>query len=102
MPYTTHADRLRLNRIVESIADEIVPHATKGDLNFLLSTLVGEYVIKKGLGYSSINDVMGALVGCLLEFYRRIAVPYEKKKIEINGDVDQYRILTTMIESLKA
>ena len=96
MPYTEQQRRINSYRLEDLVSDE----TTKGDLNFLLSSLVGEYVIEKGLGYDSINDVMGALVGCLLEFYRRIAVPYEKNKIEINGDVDQYRELTAMIESL--
>ena len=101
MPYTTHVARRKLSEITKAIATELGSQTTKGDLNFLLSTLVGEYVLAKGLSYDSINDVMGALVGCLLEFYRRVAVPYEKKKIEMNGDTDQYHILTAMIESLK-
>ncbi len=30
---------------------------------------------------------MGALEGSKLEFYRRIAAPYENKKMKENGDV---------------
>lgn len=30
---------------------------------------------------------MGAVEGAKTEFYRRIAVPYEEKKIRENGDV---------------
>jgi hypothetical protein len=37
--------------------------------------------------YQSINDVLGALEGAKLEFYRRIAAPYEDTKIQENGDV---------------
>lgn len=101
MPYITPPRRRQLNRITKAITTDIDLQTTKGDLNFLLSTTVGEYVLAKGIDYDSINDVMGALTGCLLEFYRRVAVPYEKKKIKINGDIDQYRILSSMIESLK-
>ena len=32
-------------------------------------------------------DVKGAISGATLEFYRRVAVPYEESKIEKNGDV---------------
>ena len=101
MPYITPSARRQLNKTVDALTTEIGSQITKGDLNFLLSSTVGEYVLAKGLSYDSINDVMGALEGCLLEFYRRVAVPYEKKKIKINGDIDQYRILSSMIESLK-
>jgi hypothetical protein len=40
-----------------------------------------------GLSYQTINDIVGALEGAKLEFYRRVAVPYEDKKIIENGDV---------------
>jgi len=30
---------------------------------------------------------MGALEGAKLEFYRRVVVPYEEKKMKENGDV---------------
>lgn len=32
------------------------------------------------------DDVAGALECCKLEFYRRVAVPYEEAKIKLNGD----------------
>lgn len=32
-------------------------------------------------------DIQGALECCKLEFYRRVAVPYEDRKIKLNGDV---------------
>lgn len=32
------------------------------------------------------RDVLGALECCKLEFYRRVAVPYEDRKITLNGD----------------
>lgn len=42
---------------------------------------------RKGLKYDTINDILGALEGSKLEFYRRIAVPYENVKLAENGDV---------------
>jgi hypothetical protein len=60
---------------------------TPGDLNYLFSIIVNEYLEKRGLSYQIINDVVGALEGAKLEFYNRIAVPYEQKKREENGDV---------------
>lgn len=58
-----------------------------GELNYLISSLLKEYMDIKGLSYQTINDVMGALEGAKAEYYRRIAMPYEDLKIKQNGDV---------------
>lgn len=61
---------------------------SSGELNFVITSLVLDYV--QGLShtsYASINDVIGALECAKLELYRRLAAPYEDKKIEENGDV---------------
>ena len=60
---------------------------TAGDLNYQITELIQDYALAKGLTYQVINDIIGALEGAKLEFYRRVAVPYEDKKIEDNGDV---------------
>lgn len=61
--------------------------STAGELNFVITTIVNEYMQRKGLKYDTINDILGALEGSKLEFYRRIAVPYENVKLAENGDV---------------
>lgn len=60
-----------------------------GELNYNITRLLNDYVKDKGMGldYQSINDCLGALEGAKMEFYRRIVVPYEEKKMEENGDV---------------
>ena len=58
-----------------------------GELNYLFTSLITEYLKTKKTSYQTINDILGALEGCKLEFYRRIAVPYEQDKIKTNGDV---------------
>lgn len=58
-----------------------------GELNFLVTECVKEYLDAHGLSYQTINDIMGALEGAKLEFYRRVAGPYEDIKIKENGDV---------------
>jgi hypothetical protein len=60
---------------------------TAGELNYLITTILIDYYSNKEGGYAAINDVLGALEGAKLEFYRRIAVPYEDQKIKENGDV---------------
>lgn len=60
-----------------------------GQLNFAISLYLNEYVERKGLSYQTINDILGALEGAKLEFYRRVAAPYENLKMVQNGDVYQ-------------
>lgn len=58
-----------------------------GELNYCITQLVWAYCKDQDLSYRVINDVMGALEGAKLEFYRRVAAPYEDTKITENGDV---------------
>jgi hypothetical protein len=57
-----------------------------GELNYIFTLICNEY-FKANPCYQTINDIIGALEGAKLEFYRRVAAPYEDKKIKENGDV---------------
>lgn len=58
-----------------------------GELNFLVTEIIADYWYFGDKNYQAINDILGALEGAKLEFYRRIAGPYEDKKIQENGDI---------------
>ena len=58
-----------------------------GQLNYAITKLCQEYLARKGLAYAALNEVVGALECAKLELYRRIAAPYEDRKILENGDV---------------
>jgi uncharacterized protein YpmS len=58
-----------------------------GELNYLISSYIDEYINKKGFSYSIVNEIIGALECAKLELYRRLASPYEDKKIIENGEV---------------
>lgn len=58
-----------------------------GELNYEITMLLKSYFYANGGRYQQINDVLGALEGAKLEFYRKIAAPYEDEKIKQNGDV---------------
>ena len=79
MPYITKEDRY--------IIDSFMTPETAGQLNYLITVLLSDYFKRRGGNYQSINDIVGALEGAKLEFYRRVAAPYEDKKIVENGDV---------------
>jgi hypothetical protein len=81
MPYIRKAAR---DRVVQQLS--IIPEDA-GELNYVLTEVVRAYVNRHGMSYQHVNDCLGALEGCKLELYRRVAAPYEDKKIEENGDV---------------
>lgn len=63
------------------------PIYTVGELNYTFTMVAKAYMNEKGLSYVTINDILGALEGAKLEFYRRVALPYENAKMAENGDV---------------
>lgn len=61
---------------------------TPGELNYLISCQVDRYLQGKGgIRYANINEAIGVLECAKLEYYRRIAAPYEDRKCEESGDV---------------
>jgi len=78
MPYIKPSDRV-------IIMNGFSP-TTAGELNYLITTEIIRYY-NRNKNYQAINDVVGALEGAKLEFYRRVAAPYEETKIQENGDV---------------
>ena len=63
-----------------------------GELNFAITALVDRYLEDKGeIRYAHLNDVVGAMDCAKMELYRRVAAPYEDKKMAEAGDV--YRVL---------
>ena len=80
MPYIDKIRRLAL-------ADPMICQPqTAGELNYVITKTILAY-IGDNPSYQRINDVIGALEGAKLEFYRRFAAPYEDEKIKQNGDV---------------
>lgn len=82
MPYIT--------KVARQTVDAHGP-TTPGELNYAITRLLVGYVmhadVPDGHTYMTLNDVLGALEGAKLEFYRRVIVPYEERKMEENGDV---------------
>jgi len=64
-----------------------VPAQNAGELNYQLSKMIGNYLQEHGVSYLRLNEVVGVLVCVQHEVYRRIAAPYEDRKLAENGDV---------------
>jgi len=60
---------------------------TPGELNYMITKIVNDYIASHGKSYAILNEVIGALECSKLELYRRIIAPYEDIKIDQNGDV---------------
>lgn len=58
-----------------------------GDLNFVVSTFIANYIRNCGLKYAVVNEMIGALECAKLELNRVIIGPYEDRKIAENGPV---------------
>ncbi len=84
MPYIKQEDRTRFEHWLRGAS--LSPPKTAGELNYLITRLCHIFLATDAK-YQDYNDVMGALEGAKLEFYRRHVAPYENKKIEENGDV---------------
>ena len=80
MPYIKQEDRQKVFG-----ATGCFPH-NAGELNYVFTSILLGYIERKGLCYQTINDIIGALEGAKLEFYRRAVAPYEDTKIKENGD----------------
>jgi len=83
MPYIDKKDRKKFQEGLKTIPSAL----TAGELNYLLTHICQQYVESQKFCYQTLNDVVGALEGCKIEFYRRIVAPYEGVKIAVNGDV---------------
>jgi len=80
MPYIDGERRIALSL---SPTDE--PQSA-GELNFLFYTIAMDYWRRRH-NYQAANDIIGALEGAKLEFYRRRVSFYEDEKIKQNGDI---------------
>lgn len=82
MPYITQEAR---DELIGDTADRLAE--TPGELNYQITVLCDEYILNKGMGYTTVNEVVGALECAKLELYRRVLAPYEDQKCFDNGDV---------------
>lgn len=85
MPYINKNDRTKFNKLLTEL--EKIHIDSAGELNYLITMLVHDFVNANVVCYQSYNDAIGALEGAKLELYRRQIAGYEDKKITENGDV---------------
>ncbi len=87
MPYIKDAKRTKYNKLLGQLVEilkALPSEEVDGELNYIITKLLKEiYPLK----YFHINKAIGVLECAKLEYYRRVAAPYEDSKIKDSGDV---------------
>lgn len=104
MPYIKEDLRKQLDVCIDKLVDCInTPKGLQGhmdnnefvtllgDINYCFSRIVSS--LMGDPSYPKIAMVTGVLENIKQEFYRRVAEPYEDKKIVENGDIKEYKRL---------
>lgn len=87
MPYIDEEARHKFDKPIKEIATFIT---AKGDLNYVISEIVGQLLLKGEIGYTSISNWIDGVHGAERELTRRLLNPYEDLKIAQNGDVPSF------------
>ena len=83
MSYIPREDRPKYEDPLTTLKDQ-PPDRRDGELNYIITRILKETYPQR---YHTINRAIGVLEACKLEYYRRVAAPYEDTKIQQNGDV---------------
>lgn len=86
MPYIPNPQRFEADKIMREEGFMQYTPANAGELNYIVTTLIDNYLNNVGIRYAHVNEMMGALECCKLELYRRIVAPYEDEVMDKNGD----------------
>jgi len=87
LPYIKSENRKKYEKILREllgILKALPPEEVDGELNYVVTKILKEIY---PLRYYHINKAIGVLECVKLEFYRRVAAPYEDIKIKESGDV---------------
>ncbi len=87
MPYIKEANREVIDPHVSALSDQI---SNPGDLNYAITRLFMQFLLRKGLTYANINAVSGVLQKASAEFDERVTRPYEDLKLKQNGDIPEF------------
>jgi hypothetical protein len=87
LPYIKAENRSKYEEVVKNLVNilkTLPPEQVDGELNYIVTKMLKEVY---PLRYFHINKAIGVLECIKLEYYRRVAAPYEDSKIKESGDV---------------
>lgn len=89
MPYITEDKRKQLmspiDNLIAALHEQNYDNKIDGSVNFVISSILESIYNREG--YDGINRAVGVLECAKLEFYRKVAAPYEDQKEFENGEV---------------
>lgn len=96
MPYITEEKREILDPTIDALYHLLVGmqaddelNNMEGNMNYIISRLMMMiYGDRNSTRYAQINDAVGVLECVKMEYYRKVAAPYENQKEHDNGPVD--------------
>lgn len=96
MPYIDQTQRDLLNPIIDELVDMIVSMKlddetinVEGCLNYSVTKILHRvYGNSQSTRYSELNNAVGLLECIKLEYYRKVAAPYENQREFENGEID--------------
>ena len=86
MPYISAYKRVLFDKQVTALGLALLKDRGAGNLNYVITSLLVDYLDTPKSGYENFNEVLGVLEAVKLELYRRMIAPFEDKKKETNGD----------------
>jgi len=91
MPYIHRGARPAYDKIVDELVYLLCPRQSpgirKGPFNYVMFTLALKLAHAQGIGYVTLQDIVGTFECCKQEFIRRVVSPYEDGAIQRHGDV---------------
>ncbi len=87
LPYIKEGNRAKYDTILKELIEvlkALPPEEVDGELNYVVTKMLKEIY---PLRYFHINKAIGVMECIKLEYYRRVAAPYEDLKIKESGDV---------------
>ena len=87
LPYIKPGNRGKYEKVLRELIGmlkSLPVEEVDGEVNYVVTKMLKEVY---SLRYFNLNRAVGVLECIKLEFYRRVAAPYEDRKIEESGDV---------------
>jgi hypothetical protein len=85
MPYIKQENRNQFNSLMKELNNTKIN--SPGELNYLFTMVLQQYMVDRPISYQTFNDILGALEGAKLELYRSLVSKYEDLKKDEHGDV---------------
>mgnify|MGYP001287649377 CR=1 FL=1 len=86
MPYIKKEHRKLFDSNIKILSDQI---SCDGDLNYIITSLVHKELLKRGVNYQNMNNLVGSMECAKNEFIRVVIGPYEDKKRVQNGNISE-------------